>query len=138
MDIFKIHDLKKTKSREIIYNKLKELNEPISSDELHKMISGVRNINLATIYRNLNTFVGLGIMDKIVRQDGIAYYFLNNEHSHYMVCDKCKNQFKLENCPIDMNYINLLNKSGFKATGHTLEIHGICRECQNENIDEND
>lgn len=139
MDIFEIYGLKRTKNRKIIYDTLKELNKPISSEELHKIISKNEDINLATIYRNLNTFVELKIVNKIIRQDGIAYYFLkSNEHSHYMVCDRCNNQFKLDNCPINIDYLNYISKSGFKATGHILEIHGICEDCQKSIIDEND
>ena len=137
MDIFESHGLKKTKNRKIIFDALKKLNKPVSCDELYKEVLKNEDINLATIYRNLNAFVELDIMNKIIRQDGIAYYYLiNNEHSHYMVCDKCNSQFVLDNCPIDINYLNVINQNGFRATGHILEIHGICSDCQLKIIDD--
>lgn len=131
MDIFTKHGLKNTKTRQIIYEKLKEINEPINADELHKIISEEDSVNLVTIYRNLNTLAELDIIEKIIRQNGIAYYSLvEDTHTHYMVCDICNNQFKLDECPIDINQLKLIDKVGFKPTGHILEIHGVCKQCQ--------
>lgn len=131
MDIFSKHGLKTTKTRKIIYKKLKEIKEPISAEELHDLLIKDHSINLVTVYRNLNTLADLDIINKIIRQDGITYYSLaENSHNHYMVCDICKNQYKLEDCPVDIDYLNLIDKDGFKPTGHTLEIHGICKNCQ--------
>lgn len=134
MDIFNKYGLKRTKTREIIIEKLKQLNSPISSEELHSILVEDFSINLATVYRNLNTLEKLNVIEKIVRQDGISYYFLSKDgHSHYMVCDKCNDQFELECCPVDLDGINKINNNGFKTTGHILEIHGICKNCQKDN-----
>ena len=38
MDIFNKYGLKRTKTREIIIEKLKQLNSPISSEELHSIL----------------------------------------------------------------------------------------------------
>lgn len=131
MDIFSKHGLKNTKTRQIIYEKLKEIKEPINAEELHKIISEENSINLVTVYRNLNTLADLNIIEKIIRQDGIAYYSLvEDSHAHYMVCDVCNSQFKLDECPIDIENLNLIEKDGFKPTGHILEIHGVCKNCQ--------
>lgn len=131
MDIFNEHGLKRTKTREIILEKLKELNRPISSEELHSTIVSDYSINLATVYRNLNTLVDINVIEKIVRQDGVSYYsFMKNGHSHYMVCDICNVNLKLESCPINIDTIIKTQNNGFKTTGHILEIHGICKKCQ--------
>lgn len=133
-DIFVEHGLKKTKTREIIYNKLKELNRPVSSEELHSLLVKNYSINLATVYRNLNTLEEINVIEKIVRQDGISYYSLiDDSHIHYMVCDNCNAHLKLETCPIDLNLINKTYNNGFKSTRHILEIHGICKNCQSNN-----
>lgn len=130
MNIFGKYGLKKTKTRTIIFDKFKEIKEPISAETLYDLISKDQSINLTTIYRNLNTLEELNIVEKIVRQDGIAYYSLkSNGHSHYMICDRCKIQIQLESCPIDINFFKQVNESGFEPTGHILEIHGLCEKC---------
>ncbi|WP_054251939.1 Fur family transcriptional regulator [Neofamilia massiliensis] len=132
MDLFKKYKLKRTKTREIIIDGLECIKKPISAEELYAYLSKNHDINLATVYRNLNTLAEIGFINKVVRQDGIAYYSLEEVDIHYMVCDSCNKQIELDHCPIDHDFFEKINKSGFKSKGHIFEIHGVCKDCQNE------
>lgn len=133
MDLFKKYNLKRTKTREMIIDALEKASKPISSEELYTELSKKSNINLATVYRNLNTLSDLGFINKVVRQDGIAYYSLEEVDVHFMVCDSCNKHIELDHCPIDHSYIEEINESGFKVIGHIFEIHGVCKDCQEKN-----
>ncbi len=133
-DIFSKYGLKKTKARQMIYEALNNLNRPVSTEELHCNLLKNYSINLATVYRNLNTLEEINIVEKVVRQDGISYYYLPKKgHSHYMVCDSCNDHFELDICPLDLNLVDKTYDNGFKSTSHILEIHGICKKCQKNN-----
>ncbi|MDO5028323.1 MAG: Fur family transcriptional regulator [Bacillota bacterium] len=133
MDLFKKYKLKRTKTREIIIEALKSAKKPISTEELYKTLSDENNINLTTVYRNLNTLVEIGFINKIVRQDGIAYYSLENLDVHYIVCDSCNKQIELDHCPIDHSFFEEVDNKGFKTKGHIFEVHGLCKDCQEKN-----
>lgn len=133
MDIFKTHGIKQTKNRVTIYEKLSKMNVPVSAENLYAQLLEDHTINLATVYRNLNIFEDKGIVEKHVRKDGISYFnVLRHQHNHYMICEVCKNQFELSECPIDKKFFDEQTKSGFKVTGHNVEIYGICKDCQSD------
>lgn len=132
MDILNSHGLKSTKNRIYIYNKLKEAKTPITAQEIQNSVPESNKMDLATIYRNLNSFVKVGLANKNIRQDGVSYFSLRTgAHTHYLVCEKCGKQFALEKCPIDFELLNSIKSEDFKITGHVLEIDGICKDCQN-------
>lgn len=132
MDILKSHGLKSTKNRIYLYNKLKEASAPLTAQELKNSLPKSNRMNLATIYRNLNSFVDANIAERNIRQDGVAYFSLHTGvHTHYLVCEKCGRQFPLEKCPIDFELLNSIKSKDFQITGHALEISGICKDCQN-------
>lgn len=130
MDLFEKYNLKRTKTRQIIVDALVNNNKPVSCEELYKQLSKNHSINLATIYRNLNTLSEIDFINKIVRQDGIAYYSLKHIDAHFMVCDICNKQIPLDHCPLDDSFTDQIEKNNFKPTGHVFEIHGICKNCQ--------
>ena len=63
--------------------------------------------------------------------DKIAYYELaNDEHKHYLICDKCNSAYPTDMCDIDKIARKIKRETGFNITGHTLEFHGICPNCR--------
>ncbi|WP_455257577.1 Fur family transcriptional regulator [Peptoniphilus asaccharolyticus] len=123
------HGFRATKARMEILNILNDSSVPLSAEELISKIN--RDIvSGSSVYRILSELEKPGILKKTLRQNGLNYYTLHDSHEHYIVCSKCGKVVQLEHCPISSYEDNIANTTGFKVTGHILELKGICPNCQ--------
>lgn len=88
--------------------------------------------NKTTVYRQLEIFVQIGLIQEINFSDrSKRYEIASKEHHHHLVCQNCK---KIE----DINLGNDLTKQEkkiwkkhhFKVLQHSLEFFGLCNKCQ--------
>lgn len=123
-------NLKNTKNRAKILSTFKSTSEPLCAEDIYNKVD--RTINIATIYRNLNTLSNKRILNKIIFDDGKMYYRLNDSmHTHNLVCNICHNITPIKNCPIDLISKNVKETTGYEITNHLLELRGVCPKCQN-------
>jgi Fur family ferric uptake transcriptional regulator len=128
-NILKSNNLKTTKNRELILSIFKNNKLPLCAEDIYTKLNN--NINIATIYRNLNLLNKKGILIKIAFEDGKMYYKLNN-HTHKLVCNICHNVTTINNCPMELISKNISNDTGFLITSHYLEVEGICPNCSKQ------
>lgn len=130
-NILKSVSLKNTKQRSSIINIIQSFSEPLTAEEIYKiMIKKNYQINLSTIYRTLNLLTDKNVLLKIIKGDGTASYELNKTtHNHYITCYKCHSSVLIESCPIKELSKLISQETGFKVTGHSLQLTGLCSEC---------
>ena len=129
--ILKEVNLKNTKSRELILDVFKKTHLPISAEDVYQLVNKKNAVNLSTIYRTLNTLSKKGILLSSLMHDKKTYYQINNHaHKHILVCDTCKSQTPIEDCPMHHLEDKIEAETGFIIHGHNLEILGICKKCQ--------
>ena len=132
-DLLKEKNLKVTKNRKIILKSLQKEENPISAEELFDKLKRENEIDLSTIYRNLNILEEKGVLLKTTNLDGINYYQINNSnHKHFLTCNNCHKKFVIEDCPIHELEEKIEKETGFIINGHNFEFTGICPDCQNE------
>jgi len=89
------------------------------------------SIDVATIYRTLDCFIGLGIVGKTYFKDKISKYELISVdyHHHHLVCDRCGS---VEDIPLNDKFLidEVCRHTNFKVKSHALEFFGICSKCQ--------
>lgn len=87
---------------------------------------------LTTVYRSLESLVGLGLVQAVDLGDGERRYELvkPGEHHHHLVCDRCRSSVHLDQCLVQELEEAIKSKYGFEVRGHILEIFGLCDECQ--------
>lgn len=130
-ELLKAKNLRVTKQRRQILQILEIENNPISAEEIYNKLKDLSNMDLSTIYRNLNILEDKNILLKTTNVDGISYYQLNNDqHKHFVTCNICHKKFLIENCPIHELEDSIEKETGFKITGHNFEFTGICPACQ--------
>lgn len=130
-ELLKAKNLRVTKQRKQILQILEIENNPISAEEIYNKLKDLSNMDLSTIYRNLNILEDKNILLKTTNIDGISYYQLNNDqHKHFVTCNICHKKFLIENCPIHELEDSIEKETGFKITGHNFEFTGICPACQ--------
>ncbi len=99
-----------------------------------------RGIGLVTVYRCLELFTGIGILDKIKFNDGFDRYERHPDpadHHHHLVCTRCGQVVEFGDCLIRSIERKLETMSGFHIEGHWLELIGQCRECRERAKEEN-
>lgn len=80
------------------------------------------NISLATVYRNLNKLVSIGMVKRI-KTNNIDRFDRMDRHPHF-ICVKCgriidlKNDFKLD------------LPAGFEIIDYEINFKGVCDKCQ--------
>lgn len=87
-------------------------------------------INPATVYRILENFSTLGIVQKIQLADQVARYELTeHRHHHHLICKKCGS---IADVVLDQeNFVQAAaRQSKFMINRHTLEFFGVCQKCQ--------
>ena len=87
-------------------------------------------INLATIYRNLNRLVELGMIVTVNMPGEPDRYELQQAaavHHHHFRCEKCQSVYDLKGCVKDLK--KLLPKN-FRMTSHDIWLYGICKNCR--------
>lgn len=127
---------KNTKHRKILLEVLREIDKPLSVDEIYNnmLLNGSETIALSTIYRNINSMVESSQIIKTFDDNGIALYQLNNHnHNHEIECQKCHKKIVLDICPYDLVQNTVLRNTGFTIIDNNNLLKGYCEKCLSKN-----
>lgn len=134
LEQLKLKGYRATEPRQIILKVLlKNIKSVLSADELYLLVKDEDlKVNRSTVYRNIDILTELNLIYKTINDQGITKVKLicTEEHHHHLMCDVCGKIVLYHNCA-STEYNKFAKKHGFELTSHTLELHGICRECKN-------
>ncbi|KAJ50880.1 Fe2+ or Zn2+ uptake regulation protein [Clostridium tetanomorphum] len=129
---FKINNIKVTKGRISIFKILQESDFTVTVEYIYEQCKNKNiNIDLSTIYRNLELFNNKGIVDKLNLGDGKYNYIINkNKHKHILECSICHKEVEID-CPLQQVEQIIKNKTGFTVKEEELgiKLKGICEDC---------
>lgn len=133
----KANGIKVTTCRKAVMDTLAKSEVPISAEDIYmKLKETDTDINLSTVYRNLELLAMKNIVTKINFIDNahMLYEYNSNEHKHYLICTDCRKIFCVKGCPIKDYVHEVEENTGFKVTGHSLYMYGICKSCAKHKI----
>jgi Fur family transcriptional regulator, peroxide stress response regulator len=116
-----------TKQRQLILEEMRKLHFHPTAEEFYSLIKRkLPGMGLCTIYRNLEKFQELGLIEKI---QGVPIRFEGNPQPHnHIKCVKCG---KVEDLPARITLDEKAIKAmGYQLHAYTVEINGICLPCQ--------
>jgi len=124
--------LRVTPERLTIFRELSQTRHPLPKPELVERLKSA-DINQATVYRVLDLFTALKIVQAVLLPHGVVGYeplppF--RDHHHHIVCASCGTMTDLYECDIDQVIQHELQPIGFIPISHALEVVGLCRTCQ--------
>jgi len=133
--VLKDKGMKYTEQRAIILQILISLDEHLNAEDVHAIIKEKypqQNIGIATIYRTLNFLEEVDLISSIsFGKDGKKYESNNkNQHHDHIICTSCGKIVEFLDDEIEKLQEDVAIKNGFKITDHTMQIYGICNECQ--------
>lgn len=112
--------------------------EHLSAEEVWAMVKRTNpDIGLATIYRALDLFAELGILQKMDFGDGRGRYeFCESEvhHHHHLICLKCGAVSEFEDDLLESLESAIDRKNHFEVVDHQLKFYGYCEKCRGNKI----
>ncbi len=121
-----------TRQRVAVATELKGESNDVTAQELHARLrkQGER-LGLATVYRTLGQLAESGVIDALSHHPGsLCYRWCGPDHHHHFVCSNCHRVVELDDCELDPWLDRLAERHGFVATGHRLEVAGLCADCR--------
>ena len=127
-----IHGHSMTAQRRLLLELLRQAEGHIDAKELYRRASARdESIGPATVYRSLNLFRRLGIVDERRLGKIRCYYEMKQspEHQH-LVCQGCGKVIEFQNPLVGKLIKAVRREHGFKITKAELYLEGYCPECE--------
>ena len=109
----------------------------LTAEEIYDVVR-VRypEIGLATVYRTIQLFLRLHLIDQINLDDGCVRYEMRTEdaggrhHHHHLICLSCGKVFSFDGDLLETLEEYILDRDGFQVVDHKVQLYGYCKECQ--------
>ncbi|WP_315040575.1 ferric iron uptake transcriptional regulator [Faucicola mancuniensis] len=106
----------------------------MSAEDVYKaLIEQGEDVGLATVYRVLTQFEQAGIVERHNFENNLSVFEVaKEEHHDHLVCDHCGKVVEFHKDEIEALQESVAKEHGFKLSGHSLVLYGICDEpeCQ--------
>jgi Fur family ferric uptake transcriptional regulator len=119
--------LRMTEQRRVIARVLDQSLDHPDVDELHNRASAVDpKISIATVYRTMNLFEEIGIVERHDFRDGRSRYeSVPDEHHDHLIDLKSGQIIEFNSPEIEALQERIAREHGFKLVDHRLELYGI-------------
>ena len=126
----------KTRQRQLMLELIQESKGHVNAKELFKRaIEKDTSISQATVYRSLNLFKQLGLIEEKHLGQPQCYYEVKHEPEHqHLVCQICGKVIDFT-CPMSELLEKVKSEHGFIVTRAEVYLEGYCSECE---VDKND
>jgi Fe2+ or Zn2+ uptake regulation protein len=127
-----------TEQRRLILEALETFSTHPTAEELHLKVQETDpHINLSTVYRTLRWLQTEGLVSgRVFSEDERQERFDANmpEEHHHFLCRSCKRILEFdEKPPLEQLILAFERNTGARVERAGLVLHGLCRECQQQN-----
>lgn len=104
----------------------------LSAEAIYRdLLESGEDIGLATVYRVLTQFEEAGLVVRHHFEGDQSVFELNHgEHHDHLVCVTCGRVEEFVDHVIEKRQREIAKKAGYTITDHSLNIYGVCAECQ--------
>ncbi len=123
--------LRATPQRVLVLEALAAQPGHLSADEILRWVAErYPAINLATVYRTLDTLASAGLVTQTNLGEGVMSYELVGENGHHhLICQRCRGVAETSDVLFAPVREALLRDFGFRATSTHFAIFGVCKVC---------
>lgn len=87
-------------------------------------------IGRATVFRALDLFVGLNLVERLELPSGEhAYVPCEPSHHHHVVCSRCGRTEDVGDCGMTAVAGEVARRTGYRVDAHRVELFGLCPAC---------
>lgn len=118
-----------TKKRECVLSALLTFDRPATAEQIRER-AALPSSDLVTVYRNLETFAGLRVLQRVPLENGTQLFELTapDEHYHHLICRTCHKAERLDVC-VSHEVVGKAKSHGFSEITHLMEVYGLCADC---------
>lgn len=123
-----------TAQRKLLLSLIKKAGGHISAKELYRRASRKNeSISLATVYRTLQLFKELGLVEERRLGQVCCHYEVKESTDHqHLVCRSCGKVIEFESPLLSQLLEKHQRDHGFKLTKTELYMEGYCQQCDKE------
>ena len=133
--LLKKNSLKFTIQREVILETLYNSDEHLTPESLHHLIQEKfpdLKTGIATVYRTLSLLEDSNMVTSLSFGAQGKKYELGAKHHHdHLICTECGSITEFVDEQIEDRQHHIANELGFAMSDHSMQIYGICKNCQN-------
>ena len=120
-----------THQRQVIYRALAESEKHPRPEAIYTRVKcQIPAISLATVYKNIKTFVGMGLLREVGSEAGSYRLDANLDRHHHLVCVKCKAVVDFCDPRLDRVRATEPNPKNFRILRYQVEALGLCPACR--------
>ena len=139
----RLHDAgyKLTNARLTVLDVLENSGGHITSTELLERINEADpSIGRASVFRSLDLFTRLSIVRPTYIGSSVTptYVLMPGGHHHHIVCTNCSRVIEFEDCSLGALAADLEKRLHVHLTGHLLEFYGLCQNCADAPVKDDD
>ncbi len=132
--LLKDNNLKFTIQREVILECLYNSDEHLTPESLHNILQKKYSnlkIGIATVYRTLSLLEDSKMVTSLsFGAQGKKYELGAKNHHDHLICTECGKITEFVDEQIEIKQHQVADKLGFKMLDHSMQIYGICQDCQ--------
>ncbi|MHB1936515.1 MAG: Fur family transcriptional regulator [Acidobacteriaceae bacterium] len=128
------HGLAATHQRQVLFEVVQEMEGHPSPEEIYARVRRrIPSISLATVYKNLHLFIERGVVGEVSLHRGPLRVETNRATHHHLVCRSCRSITDLDEKNFQLALRRRNFPSGFQIERMSVEVLGLCTDCQNRN-----
>lgn len=139
LEIFRLfiqsRNMRYTPERESVVKEVFSRHDHFTADDLYLSLrERNQRISRSSVYRTLPLMIAAGLVDEVFQEDGVSYYehtYGHEDHCH-LRCLVCGRIDEFAESGMQDLEKRLARRSGYRVTGHRLEVSGVCPQCQED------
>jgi Fur family transcriptional regulator, ferric uptake regulator len=103
-----------------------------AEDLVREAQRGRRGVGRATVFRSLEIFESLGLVERVHLPSGEHAYVACEpaRHHHHVVCERCGRNQEVGDVGIDPIARAIEQRTGYLVDSHRIEFFGLCPACR--------
>lgn len=127
------HGLTVTHQRQVIYETVMSLPGHPSTEAIYEKVrERIPSISLATVYKNVRTFLESGVFQEVSFHHGSLRVETNRRPHHHLVCTHCKAIIDIEESKFEPLRLRSGVPRGFTIQKFAIDILGVCEACSRQ------
>ncbi len=125
------HELAATHQRRVIYETVMSLEGHPSPELIYDAVRRkIPSISLATVYKNVRTFMASGMLREVSMHHGSLRVEPNETEHYHLVCTRCRQITDLDTESLRVLPVKAKRSlKGFQVTRIAVDVLGICAAC---------
>jgi len=125
------HGLAATHQRRVIYETVMSLEGHPSPELIYEAVrKRIPSISLATVYKNVRTFLESGMLREVSMHHGSLRVEPNESEHYHLVCTRCRQITDIHPESVQVQpFTKKRSFKGFHVTRISVDVLGVCARC---------